>query len=251
MDIDLSWLMGGAVTFAGIPLSDFCAKMQSYPKFSKNLDVETFQGRQRSTLIPIKNLITGMFLTAKIDFFGTSNEARTRAQSDFEALFRSQSTVEIKIGDGFFYRAVLISSAPSQTYAELITTVEYKWAVTRHTDPLTVDLSGTNKIWNPGNSDRTDCCIVVNGRYDAGYTVTLTLNSLPFTIHSGDNPNREDISLDGINKRFLVGSSNAASKLYWRDFPYLIPGWNEININVGGVAVDYYVGRAEFTPTYL
>ena len=125
------------VTVAGLPLTDYAAHMQANPVISHTRDVETFQGRQRSTMMPIKNLITGMRLKAKIDFFGSAS-ARAMNRSNFEALFRSQTTVEINILDGFFYRAVLLSSTDCGTVFDLINTVEYVWQVTRHQTEVTI-----------------------------------------------------------------------------------------------------------------
>ena len=103
------------VTVAGNLLSSYGAYMQANPVISHIRDVETFQGRQRSTMLPVKNLITGMQLEAKIDFIGTAS-ARAMNRSNFEALFRSQTDpVVIDVLDGFFYRAVLKSSTDCGT----------------------------------------------------------------------------------------------------------------------------------------
>lgn len=252
MDIDIKWLESGTVTIAGRRLSDFCAKMLSYPQFSKTYDVETFQGRQRSTMSPIKNLITGMSMTARIDFTGT-NEARTAAQSAFEALFRSQTQpVEIDIGDGYFYRSVLLSAVPILTSEELITTVEYSWRVTRHKAAIEISLYGENRLWCPSNVDRTDCVLTILDGVQQGYLLNVKLNGLEYTVQSADNPENDEIVLDGVGKSFKIGGASATQKVEWRDFPFLVPGENVIDFFLDTAPVAHMLfAKVSFTPTYL
>lgn len=252
MDIDAKWLEGGKVSVAGRPLSDFCAKMLSYPQFAKTYDVETFQGRQRSTMNPIKNLITGMTMKARIDFIGT-NEARTTAQSDFEALFRSQTqTVEIDIGDGFFYRSVLLYSMPCQSEKELITTIEYTWAVTRHKDTISLSLNRENHVWCPSNVDRTDCVITIPEGVQSGFILNIVLNGLQYFVQPADNPENKEVILDGVSKTFKIGGVSATQRIEWYDFPYLIPGDNEIVLFLNTAPASHVLrASVSFTPTYL
>lgn len=259
MDIDLNRVFGRCVTVAGRPLGELGAAMQAGPTVSRIRDVETFQGRRRSTILPIKNLITGMRLTARIDFVG-SNEDRAMAQSSFEALFRSQTeTVEIDILDGFRYSSVLLSSADCGTVGELITTVEYVWAVTRHKDPVAVVLRESNTIFCASNVDQTDCVITVDGGIfemaaDAGFsTVSISLNGLDWYIPTSANPDCGDLVLDGVNKTYSVDGANVVSAVSWTDFPFLVPGSNTLNVFIGGVPLPQSVicGKCEYTPTFL
>lgn len=240
------------VTAAGRSLSEFDAKMLSYPQFSKTYDVETFQGRQRSTMIPLKNLITGMTMTARIDFSGT-NAARTAAQSEFEALFRSQTQpVEINIGDGYFYRSVLLSAVPILTSAEQITTVEYSWRVTRHKTPVLVSLYGQNRLVCPSNVEHTDCVLTILDGAQQGYLLSVELNGLEYIVQSADNPNNEEIVLDGVEKTFKIGGASATQKVEWKDFPFLVPGENIINFYLDTAPASHVLfATVSFTPTYL
>lgn len=240
------------VTVAGHPLTDYGAHMQANPVISHSRDVETFQGRQRSTMRPIKNLITGMQLTARIDFIGTAS-VRAMNRSMFEALFRSQTNpVEIDILDGFFYRAVLISEADCGTAFDLINTVEYVWNVTRHTAPKTISLTSENRIYCTSNYDRTDCCVEISaGFFGSSEILTVKINGYDWWIDGANNPNEERIVLDGINKVFLIGSTNAASLITWTDFPFLVPGLNVIEIYVNGFSTSGLNGVVTYTPTFL
>lgn len=254
IDFNPSRLYEPCVTVANHPLGEFHAAMQSYPIFHKTRTVEPFQGRKRSTMFVLNNQIDAMLLSCKIDFFG-SNADRTVAQSNFEALFQGLEPVMIDITDGFFYRAVLLSSAPSSTVAEMITTVDYEFRVTRHTEQITVPLESSNKIYCASNTQQTDCIITVDAGYfggedDADLSMVIYLNDFHWTVMGSDNPNNERIVLDGINKRFLIGDGNAAKKITWTDFPYLKPGINTMSVYVAGVPVEL-VGSVVYLPTYV
>ena len=240
-----------SVTVAGNPLENYGARMQANPVISHTRDVETFQGRQRSTMLPVKNLITGMVLKARIDFFGSAS-TRAMNRSNFESLFRSQTMpVEIDILDNFFYRAVLKSTVDCGTAYDLINTVEYTFQVTRHKSPVTIEFRGSSTVNCISNVDKTDCILTIDGAGAADAEVAITFNSLNYYI-SNVLTTGGDIILDGINKRFLIGTQNVASLIEWREFPYLVPGDNEIAIYIGaGGAPSTLRCSFSFTPTFL
>ena len=254
MDFSPTRLYEPCVTVADHPLGEFCAAMQSYPAFRTARTVEPFQGRRSSTLFVLNNQIDAMLMVCKIDFFG-SNADRIMAQSNFEALFQGLEPVVINIMDGFLYRAVLVSSDPSSTVAELITTVDYTFRVTRHTAQVTVPLESSNTIFCASNVRQTDCIITVaagyfGGEEDAGFSLMIYLNDYHWTIKGSDNPNCDCIVLDGVNKRLLIGASNVVNRITWTDFPFLRPGINTLSVYVSGVPVDM-VGSVVYLPTYL
>lgn len=258
--MDCNWNAGTCVTVDGRPLTEFLAKMQSYPRFSKQLDTEIFQGRQRTTLVPLRSLVSGMFMKARVDFFG-SNSTRTRNQSAFEAVFLSKlDPVRIDILDGFWYNAVLVSIQETSTDHELITTVEYCWRVTRHKDPVQVDFAfGTHAsdavIWCESNVQKTDCCITIQ-IYQSANDIRVCLNDLEWTIHLLNT--RTELVLDGINKQVLLSGNHVNDYDSFLEFPYLVPGENELTLydktsehpNAWGNPIS--VGRSVvFTPTFF
>lgn len=244
------------VTVAGNLLSSYGAYMQANPVISHIRDVETFQGRQRSTMLPVKNLITGMQLKAKIDFIGSAS-ARAMNRSNFEALFRSQTDpVVIDILDGFFYRAVLLSTTDCGTMYDMINTVQYVWQVTRHKDPVTINFRGSSTVNCSSNVDKTDCILTIDGAGAANAEVVININySLDYHIGyyiSNSLTTGDDVILDGINKRFLIGTRNVASLIEWRDFPFLVPGNNSIVIYIGAsTAPSNLQCSFTYTPTFL
>ncbi len=252
-NLDERRLYAPCVTVADRPLGEFGAAMQ-YPIFQKERDVEPFQGRQRSTLFVLNNQTTAMRMRCKIDFSG-SYEDRTMGQSAFESLFQGMDPVKIDVLDGFWYNAVLLSAAPSDTSHDAMTTVEYEFRVTRHKEPVTIRMYRVNNIHCSSNVERTDCVITIaagyfGGEYDAGLQPDLGLNGYCWSIQGSDNPNEEAIILDGVNKRFLIGSTNVAQKIGWTDFPYLIPGENQIEVSVNGIPHVSFIGSVAYTPTF-
>ncbi|MBR4193550.1 MAG: hypothetical protein IKO68_00075 [Oscillospiraceae bacterium] len=243
--------MATDVQINGQLLSVFNAKMQSYPTFIRGRSVEIFQGRQRSTMLLLSNQIEALTMRCKIDFFGTNAE-RTAYQSSFEAMFQAHAPVELIIGDGFRYQAVLISSSDGLTEHEFVTTVQYQMRVTRHLAPVSQSISWWHgAVTCKSNVDRTDCKITISSGHSGGETVILTLNGYSWTIYGNDNPNDEEIVIDGINKVFTIGGRNAAGIIQWTDFPYLIPGENTITTQIAGIIVDGLPATIEYVPTFV
>lgn len=239
------------VTIAGKELLEFDAKMQSYPEISScEVDASIFQGTNRSSLQLISNRRGQRTLKCKIDFFG-DNFNRTLHQSEFEALFLGSDPVIIDICDGFWYRAVLSDIGDPSTDHELITTVEYSFVVTRHLgDEITIDIASANDIvFNcESNVAKTDCIISLCAQYSDAKSVDLVINGYTFTVTGGFDG---DLVLNGVDKIFLINGANAASRVKWTDFPFLIPGENHVNIYVEGVVPSGLVATIRYTPTFL
>jgi hypothetical protein len=244
------------VLFGGRPLSDYDAKMQSYPYISsREVDAEVFQGADRSAMQLLKNRRGSRYLTCRIDFFGKSNFLRTLHQSEFEALFLGADPVEIDINDGYFYRAVLVAVENSETESEYITTVEYRFQVTRHTAEVTVRVIPSDElIYCQSNVAKTDCKIriIFSELDDAVNTVVgLGRNFVLPNLWSFAPELTGDLVIDGINKVFTMGGVNVTSKMSWSDFPYLLPGNNLLTLSVDGVVIGQRAAEVTYTPTFL
>lgn len=248
--------MGGdvmlPVMIAGRELSEFCAKMQSYPEISAcAVDTGIFQGVNRSSMQLLHNRRGVRYMDCKIDFFGQDNYERTLHQSEFEALFLGSEPVVIDIGDGFWYRAILTEIGDTFTERELITTVEYRFQVTRHrgSQITTQVIPNDAQIFCQSNVARTDCVIrIFYANLGGAKKIDIQLNGLLWTyapVMTGD------IVLDGVNKVFTVAGKNATSKIGWSDFPYLTPGENTLKLSVEGVVVGSKSAEIIYTPTFL
>lgn len=245
------------VTVSGRSLREFRAKMLSYPEFQTVIDTELFQGAARSTLAVLKNRRGAMIMHCYIDFFG-SNEERTEQRSSFEALFLGMEPVEIDIGDGYFYRAVLTSSAESITKGEIYTTAEYRFRVTRHRDPQVLEVVSystehpeNGEIYCLSNAEKTDCVLTISfpGGMAAASFLNVNLNGQTWS-YEFSNISIGTIVLDGIHKILLIDGQNATNRITWTDFPYLVPGKNLLEIKISGIAFSRPC-TVEYTPTYL
>lgn len=240
------------VMIAGHNLSEFCAKMQSYPEVgSCAVDAGVFQGANRSSLQLLHNRRGARYLKCKIDFFGRDNYARTRRQSEFEALFLSSDPVVIDLGDGFWYKAILIDIGDPATVSELITTVTYRFQVSRHkgAEVRTQLVPNDAHIFCQSNVAKTDCVIrILFNQLERASKLDIQLNGLLWTyspVLTGD------IVLDGVSKCFTVAGKNATNQIGWTDFPFLVPGTNTLNLSVNGVVVGSKSAEITYTPTFL
>lgn len=239
------------VMIGGHVLPEYCAKMQSYPVISScAVDTGVFQGADRSSLQLLHNRRRTRYLTCKIDFYGRDNYLRTLHQSEFEALFLGTEPVRIDIFDGFWYRAVLVEIGGMTTDHELVTTVEYRFQVTRHRgEEISAQVIPNNaKVWCHSNVAKTDCVIRLPETSYVGNSLYIRLNG---TEWSYDKPLNGDLILDGINKIFTVGSVNATNQITWTDFPYLVPGENNLVVAVEGIVVANHAATLTYTPTFL
>lgn len=237
------------VTVAGHELSEFCAKMQSYPVISAcEVDASVFQGVNRSSMQLLHNRRGARYMDCKIDFFGDNYE-RTLHQSEFEALFLGTEPVIIDIGDGFWYRAVLTKIDGTETERELITTVEYRFQVTRHRGQQVIAAVTPNDaaIWCQSNVPKTDCVIQLAAQYEGAKTLTVQLNGYSWHMAGFSG----SLVLDGVNKIFLIDGENANSRITWSDFPFLVPGENRLSVFVEGTVPAGLKAMVAYTATYL
>lgn len=239
------------VMIAGRELSEFCAKMQSYPEISAcEVDTGIFQGVNRSSMQLLHNRRGVRYMDCKIDFFGDNYE-RTLHQSEFEALFLGTEPVVIDIGDGFWYRAILTEIGDTFTERELIATVEYRFQVTRHrgSQITTQVIPNDAQIFCQSNVARTDCIIrILYANLGGAKQTVIHLNGLAWSYAPTLTG---DIILDGVNKTFTVAGKNATSNIIWEDFPFLVPGKNTLRVGVNGVVVSNKSAEIIYTPTFL
>lgn len=244
------------VLIAGRALWEFGAKMVAFPEITTDVDSAVFQGLERSSIQLLHLRQAGMHMDCEIDYFGTLTE-RDRHRSELEAiLITAMEPVVIDYGDGYFYRAVLEKNPSVNSKNDVFTEVGYRFRVTRHTDPVILEImDGEFNFFCQSNVPLTDCLISI-----PPLTTWPDLNVL---LNFG-TPQRQEftldmtptggIVLDGISKIFKMNGSNITNhdKFTWTTFPALKPGDNQILISTEGVLgtltqpVQIY-----YTPTYL
>lgn len=232
---------------------EFHAKMIAYPTVSTELDNAIFQGVNRSSIQLLHNYHAGQYMDCEIDYFGSVDE-RTRNRSNVEGLLISPEPVNIDIGDGFFYRAVLQKMSKVKNENEVFTTVDYRFRVTRHTDEIKHDMDrGQIGIFCQSTVPLTDCRIYlpyVTVHDASSLWVQLGDMSWEFGMEITGN-----LILDGINKVFTMGGVNITNHndFTWTDFPALKPGINSLSVYDQGVllsSADPPIS-IRYLPTYL
>lgn len=243
------------VTVNGHELEEFHARMQSWPEITAcEIDTGIFQGVGRSTMHLLQNRRGVRYMTCLIDFMAPEWAARISA---FDALL-ARGAVEIDLGDGYLYRSILVSESAPKVAGETIATVEYRFQVMRHWPELTASVTTTLtatpvSVYCQSNFPRTDCRIRLP--YDAALGavtgIQVVLGGLGWYYHGSPS---YDLIFDGINKVFSHGAVPVSNQVTWREFPYLAPGTNKVELWIDNeVATEPFQHAVEITysPTFL
>ena len=231
---------------------EFCAKMIAYPTISTEFDNAIFQGVNRSSIQLLHNYYAGKYMDCEIDYFGTVIE-RNRNRSALEALLIAPEPVKIDFGDGFFYMAVLEKNPSEKENTEVFSSVNYRFRVTRHTDPISVQIPVESfHVYCQSTVPLTDCRLTIPFAAVQGYSdlvVVIAGEQWGFGMEITGN-----LVLDGINKVFTMGGNNITNDndFYWNSFPALKPGKNLITLGSDGAPADPQVPMTlYYTPTFL
>lgn len=243
------------VTVDGHTLDEFGAKMQSWPEITAcEIDAGVYQGVGRSAMHLLQNRRGVRYLTCAVDFLAPDWTAHISA---FDALLAG-GPVEIDLGDGYLYQAILVSESAPEVAGETVATVEYRFQAVRTwpelTTSITTALTATPvSVYCQSNFPRTDCRIRIP--YDAALGVVtgiqVVLGELGW-YYSGTTT--KDLIFDGINKVFSHGSVPVSNQVTWRDFPYLTPGINNVELwKDTASATERFRHAVEITysPTFL
>ena len=221
------------ITVAGRDLAEFRAKMQSWPEIAAcDVDTGIFQGVGRNTMHLLQQRRGARSFTCTIDFWGDTPLEWAANISAFSALV-STGAVEIDIGDGYLYRAVLLEESAPVVVGEVVATVEYKFQVVRHwpqqTIRLTTSATEDTVIVCQSNYPITDCKIYLPyiGNASGLDGFRLMINNVAWSY--GEEPTAP-VTLDGINKIYAMGGTTISTALVWSDFPFLLPGQNTISL---------------------
>lgn len=243
------------VTVDGHSLDEFGARMQSWPELSAcEIDAGIFQGAGRSAMHLLQNRRGIRHLTCLMDFLAPDWAGHISA---FDALL-ARGPVEIDLGDGYLYRAILVSESAPEVAGETVATVEYKFQAVRHwpeqTAIVTTTLTETPAmVYCQSNYPVTDCRIRIP--YDAALGAVTGIQVVVGNLgwYYPETP-KEDLIFDGINKVFAHGSMPISSRVTWRDFPYLVPGANKVELwkdTATATARIQHAVEITYSPTFL
>lgn len=141
----------------------------------------------------------------------------------------ASGTPELTLPDGFLYTAIMTGISAEKYITEGSMDVTFTFAGIRHGPYQKVT---GNRLICMSTLPKTDCIL----------TVTVKKTQTNYKVGSVTFPNvtaGEKLCVDGITKRILVGGVPAAQRAEWLEFPYLVPGINNITCP-DTVTVEYY-----------
>lgn len=194
-------------------------------------DISYSHMRNRSTLQYHATELGLKAITFSVDFTGPEEHMIALRKSLFDAEIHGKS--ELILPDGFMYSAVCTTLGEEVYHGREIIEAAYELSGIRHGPEEVV---AGNRIFCESTLPKTDVILSVTvGKTGKNYRVgTVTFPS----VTKG-----EKICVDGITKRILVGGVPAAQRAEWLEFPYLVPGWNNITCQD--------TVTAEFYPAYF
>lgn len=219
--------MANVMHINNIPLSDFGAEMLLEHTIGGNsLENTEFTTRNRTTPKLMSRQIGSKAFVLRVDFYGTSRErAQNKSRFDSECI---KDTVVLSVDDGYEYH-VICTGLGNENPGLVSTEAEYSFTGFRKKQLVRLT---ANTLVCKSNIPRTDCILSVTvGNSTAQYRLW---NANFLNVNAGDK-----IVFDGIDCRILINGSPRAARCKWIDFPYLVPGVNNI-ICSDPVTVEYY-----------
>ena len=192
---------------------------------------EYWKGRNRSQFALLSQSFGLKEISMTVVFDGQDAKEVALRKSEFDAALWGK--FEIYMPNEFTYSAILDDAGELEYMGDERGKAKYKLVGIQHKPLVTV----TSSTFTCGSTvPFTDCIITATATAASGSIGDIDFSGL--TI--GDI-----ITIDGINKRFLVDGVDAATKFDWIDFPSLVRGTNTITATgVSGLTIQFY-------PTYL
>ncbi len=232
-------------------LAEFSAKLQTaYTLGASQVDSDTFQGKNRSSLVLLDQSFGAMEIVLPLEVWGSSRTDTAKKWSALCGAFAGE--VDVNLGDGFLYHCVAKDFGhPAWLRDDWLTSdvtllgIRQKATVTFSTK---TDIGSSISCMS--TFPRTDCTITLPASLLDGATLaTVTLGdntwSLPCTFTGS-----QDLVLDGVNKIYLLGGENVTAQMEWEDFPYLVPGDNPIAVYINSYGVTRGI-ELKYRPTFL
>ena len=213
----------------GKSIKDFGGRLKNeYSVTGMDISENSYtKGRNRSSVIYHGSVLGLKTITLPVDFKGKSREEAAARKSRFDAEIYGKS--ELVLPDGARYTAICTSLGEEAYHGRELLEVTYTCVGLRH-GPLQTVVGNT--VYCASTLPRTDCRITVTvggsgSNYQIGSVVFPTVKA------------REVLCVDGITGRILVNGAPGAQRAEWLEFPYLVPGENEITC-VDTVMVEFY-----------
>ena len=209
-----------------IPISEYNAMLQQDYSVS-GAEISSSYADNGRSLVLLGQKIGLKTLTVKLTFFGkTSDEAYTRYSMFCASLL---GVLELIMPDEKRYRCILTSVGAETYVTEGVMDATFSFIGYKHGALQTVIGS---RLFCESTLPKTDCILTATvGSSGENYRLgTVTFPS----VTAG-----EVLKVDGVTKRILVNGVPAAQRAEWLQFPYLVPGINNIDCK-DSVTTEYY-----------
>lgn len=239
------------VTVNGRDLSEFSAKLlAAYTMGACQAETDTFQGKNRSTLLLLGQTWGAMEIVLPLEFWGQSRQDTVNRWTAFCQAVSGPVTLDL--GDGYEYACAVTDLGTPAFIADGYLTTDVTFRGMRQKPQVTISTETDfgASIACASTFPRTDCVIRLPQSLLGGadrVSVELGTNSW-YLEHSFTGS--QELVLDGVNKIFLLGGENITAKMDWEDFPYLTPGENPIGVYINTIGVTRGV-EISYRPTFF
>lgn len=201
--------------------------LSAYEYTPPEITAEYFKGRQRSDFITFSTSL-GM---AKLELTVTFYHERWREVTQNKAAFDGKclGRTNIVLGDGYEYFAILTEIGESNYRSPRVLECSYSFEVIRHGPYM--EKKG-NTIFCESTLPYTDCVLSARVSQDG---TNYQMGPVMFAeVYAG-----QVLTVDGIDKRILVGGAPDARGAEWVRFPSLEPGENHFSC-LDELTIGYY-----------
>lgn len=220
----------------GKPLSWYGgAALLDYSIGETTLDVETFQGVNRTSWRLLKSIFGRRPVKITVIFTGETLHAAKLQRSKFNAAVFGRCELFIS-DDGFYYDCVCQNNGPEILVGvgerEAKIKSDYQFTGIRRDALATINVPAGGSFFCRSTMPFTDCRLTATvGASAASYTLGGAVFS---NVSAGDV-----LVFDGINGAITKNGQPYAASVSWVDFPSLTPGQNT-NDAADAVTVGYY-----------
>ena len=201
-----------------IPITQFGAQLQlNFSVSGTPIENQYFKGRNRSSFVLLTS-VTGMkTLSLPLVFTGNSAHDIARSKSNLDQMLTKK--VEIGLPDGYEYTCIVDSVGDLSYISDKLATCEYSFLGIQHGQWVTT--TGPS-VFCESTAPVTDCIFKVTVSQAAE---SYNLAGMVFSnVQQGMT-----LEVDGINKRILVDGAPGAQYCDFLEFPYLVPGENQVD----------------------
>ena len=238
------------IYLSGQPLSVYGARLrQNYTISGCSMSQIVSQGKNDSRFFLLDRECGLLTLTLPLDFYGKNVPEIAQNMANLRGM--CQEMLEIDLGDGFRYRAILTGAGEQEWTEDVLCSQTLTFQGMRLGDKLTVSGGSALDLHNPGTWPKTACRLTLHGyRSKTGDGVIFLRQNgksyLTWYISPNDAFSGGDLVLDGMEKtNSYDGGGIPKGTMRWTEYPFLKPGQNRLLVlgcEIDGAEVEWEPG---------